>query len=251
MALRDTLKEADVDQVVVTGDLSYRGRDSELESFHRIFTPLQPRTQLTLVPGNRDRLGDDVAGRIQPGPRVSVVSGEGVHVVRFDSTGPYNRPGTTERGVLNDGDVDAISEAIAAAPSETLVVLTMHHHILPLLAEHAPERLLSWLDRSYAEDLARGQALLETLRGRCDLVLHGGGRTPQMMTPFADTTRPLSVYGAGHSNDLGRVRVFWHERGRVLGPPAWLRVGLGSTESQAAPPPSRWMPAAARALFAA
>ncbi len=252
IALRDTLLNAHVDHLVVSGDLTYRGRASELESFRRIFAPLESTTRITLVPGNHDRLGDDVAGVIQPGPRVSVAASEGMHVVRFDSTGPYNRPGNTERGILSDNDVAAIGEAIATAPSETLVVLLMHHHILPLLAEHAPERLLSWLGQSYEEDLERGRRLLGILRDRCDLVLHGTGHTAQVATPFPGDARPLSVFNAGHSTDIGRVRVFWHERGRVLGQPAWLGIGADPSESEKAPPSrSSWIPARARALFAA
>ena len=242
IALRDTLLKARVDHVVVSGDLTHRGRASELESFRRIFAPLESTTRITLVPGDHDRLGDDVAGAIQPGPRVSVATSDGIQIVRFDSTGPHDRPGSAERGILSDHDVAAIGEAIATAPGQTLVVLLMHHHILPLLANHAPERLLSWLVGSHEEDLERGWRLLGILRGRCDLVLHGTGHTTQVATPFPDDARPLSVFSAGHSTDIGQVRVFGHERGRVLGRPAWLKIGTVPPGTEEAPPRSRWMP---------
>ena len=76
LALRDTLLEDDIDHVVMTGDLTHGGRASELRSFSRIFAPLLAKGRITLVPGDRDRLGDDVATAIQPGARVSIAKAD-------------------------------------------------------------------------------------------------------------------------------------------------------------------------------
>lgn len=238
-ALRDTLLDDKVDHVVMTGDLTHGGRASELRSFTRIFAPLLEEGRLTLVPGDRDRLGDDVAAAIQSGPRVSTATAEGLHIVRFDSSAHHHRPGPAETCVTTEADLTAILEAVAAAPRDALVVLMMHHPLLPLLSEHAPERLLAWLGRDYHNELDRGQRLLAGLRGRCSLLLHGHAGLHGQAGPSQTATaaidalapQPLRVFNAGRLTDLGRVRVFWHEDGRLSSRPAW--VGLVTPPSRA------------------
>lgn len=223
-AIRDAVLAAEADHVVVTGDLTHRGRAAELAVFWRIFAPLVARDRLTVVPGNHDRLGDDVAGVIQGGTRVATTRAPGLHLVRFDSTGPHNRAWLAGHGEMTLGDVAAIDEAVGQAAPGDLVVVLLHHHVLPLPADHAAERLVSWLGWPYAEELERGRALLGRLRGRCDLVLHGHRHTPQGRTLYQESPRPLSVFNAGSSTELGRVRAFWHRDGVLAGAPAWLET---------------------------
>lgn len=222
VAIRDALIAAPVDHVVVTGDVTHRGRVAELATFWRIFAPLMERGQLTVVPGNHDRLGDDLAESIQGPGRVAVTALPGLHLVRFDSTGPHNRGWLAGHGVMTELDVAGISAAVASAAPGALVVVLLHHHVLPLPADHAAERLVSWLGYPYADELEQGRTLLSALRGRCDLVLHGHRHAPQTATLFGDDARPLSIYNAGSSTDLGRVRVFSHKEGELLAPPSWL-----------------------------
>ena len=228
------LVAADVDHVVVTGDLTHRGRVNELAAFWRSFAPLMARDRLTIIPGNHDRLGDDVADAIQAGPRIDVVAMPGLYLVRFDSTGPHNRAWLSGHGEMTTPDLVAIDEAVAAAPPGVVVAVLLHHHVLPLPADHAAERLVSWLGWPYADELENGGALLARLRGRCDLVLHGHRHAPQTATLFPEDPRPLSIFNAGSSADLGRVRVFWHQDGRVLGAPAWLSTWSGSRPAPSA-----------------
>ncbi len=222
VAIRDALISAQADHVVVTGDLTHRGRNSELALFWKIFAPLAAQGRLTIVPGNHDRLGDDLAESIQAGPRVAVSEAPGLHLVRFDSTGSHNRAWLAGHGAMTDEDVTDISRAVASAAPGALVAVLLHHHVLPLPADHAAERLVSWLGWPYADELERGAALLGSLRGRCDLVLHGHRHAPQTATFFQEDQRPVAIFNAGSSTELGRVRVFAHRQGRVLGTPAWL-----------------------------
>src|SRR5437762_193478 len=63
------LIEIGVDHVLVTGDITHRGKAVELVQFARAFAPLFERGAVTMVPGNHDRLGDDLGEAIMPGPR--------------------------------------------------------------------------------------------------------------------------------------------------------------------------------------
>ena len=224
-AIRDALLASEVDHVVVTGDLTHRGRVSELAAFWRTFAPLAALDRMTVIPGNHDRLGDDLAETIQAGPRVAITEAPGLHLVRFDSTGPHNRAWLAGHGAMDDEDVTAIGRAVEAAAPLALVVVLLHHHVLPLPADHAAERLVSWLGWPYAEELEKGRALLRALRGRCDLVLHGHRHTPRSVTLFEDDPRPLSIFNAGSTTELQRVCVFKHDAGALLGAPSWISTG--------------------------
>lgn len=225
IALRDAVMATDDHHVVVTGDITHGGRIAELASFWRIFAPLAAHDRITVVPGNHDRLGDDVADAIQAGPRVSVRELPGLYLVCFDSTGPHNRSWLSGHGVMTEDDVLQIAAAVARAPLRTVVAVLLHHHVLPLPADHAAERLVSWLGWPYCDELEQGRALVVALRGRCDVILHGHRHTPRSARLFQDDLRPLHICNAGSSTQLGHVRVFAHQHGRLIGEPTWLSAG--------------------------
>jgi 3',5'-cyclic AMP phosphodiesterase CpdA len=218
-ALCRTLASARVDHVVVTGDVTHRGRYDELAEFEDAFAELDGR--LTVVPGNHDRLGDDAASELMSGGRVQVDARGGLHVVRVDSTGPHNRYVFAGHGELTLEDLHAIDEALEA-PADALVVVILHHHPLPLPEEEPLEKIASFVGLPFAAELDRGRTLLERLRGRADLVLHGHRHVPAAHTLYATEERPLRVFNAGSSTELGRARLFAHAGGRLVAPPAWL-----------------------------
>jgi 3',5'-cyclic AMP phosphodiesterase CpdA len=234
--LCEALHAARVDDVLVTGDLTHRGRAVELGRFERLFAPLRDR--LLLVPGNHDRLGDDVARRLMAG-RVVVERRPGLHVVRADSTAPHNRGLLEGHGVLTAADVGAIDAAVRAAAPGDLVVLMLHHHLLPLPPEGIGERLANLLGWPHAAELARGHELLARVRGRCDVVAHGHRHRASEVV-ISSGERPLRVMNAGCSTELGRARLLTHAAGQVLAE-GWL--GLDRRERTTAPAPG--LPAAA------
>ncbi len=210
------LVEAEIDAVLVTGDLTHRGRAGELAAFEDAFAPLLDAGRVVVVPGNHDRAGDDVGAGLMVGARVGVSDLAGVHVVRVDSTAPHNRSLIAAHGVLSPRDLGDLDAALDEAPPRTLSVVMLHHHVLPLPAEDLAERLSGWLGWPNAAELSSGRELLARARGRCDLVLHGHRHVPALVHPFPDDARPLAVVNAGCSPDLGRARVYVHEHGRVL-----------------------------------
>jgi 3',5'-cyclic AMP phosphodiesterase CpdA len=222
--LAGVLWDADVDLVLVTGDVTHRGRRSELAAFERMFAPLRRRT--VVVPGNHDRLGDD-AGRDLMDARVEVEARPGLHVVCLDSTAPHNRALLSSHGELSDGDIAAVDSAVDSAPPGVLVAVALHHHLLPLPEDRLSERLATLLGWPNATELPRGRALLDRLHGRCDLVLHGHRHTPSEVVLPARGGRPLHVMNAGSSPELGRARLLTHASGR-LAAARWLEADARS-----------------------
>jgi 3',5'-cyclic-AMP phosphodiesterase len=220
-ALVRALLHEGVDDVLVTGDVTHRGRDRELATFERLFAPLADR--LLVVPGNHDRAGHDVAARLMPGARVVVERRPGLRAVRVDSTGPHNRRAMDSHGTLLPEDVGAVLRALDAAPRGVLVVLMLHHHLHRLPADHLGERLATLLGLPNAAELERGPELLEKLGGRCDLVLHGHRHRASERVLHPRGGRPLHVLNAGSTPELGRARVLAHAAGQLVSE-RWVEV---------------------------
>jgi 3',5'-cyclic AMP phosphodiesterase CpdA len=219
VATATALRVEGVDEILVTGDVTHRGRDDELSAFERAFAPIRDR--LVLVPGNHDRLGDDVARTLMPARRVDIEIRAGLFVVRVDSTAAHNSRLASSHGDLCGDDLAAIERAVASAPRDLLVAVMLHHHVLPLPEDHLVERVASWLGLPNAAELHRGRELVEVLLGRCDLVLHGHRHAAAEFSFVARCGRPLRIVNAGCTPDAGRVRVVTHARGKVVGE-RWL-----------------------------
>jgi 3',5'-cyclic AMP phosphodiesterase CpdA len=238
------LVSARIEHVAVTGDVTHRGRRDELDRFRALFRPLEGR--VTVIPGNHDRLGDDVSAHLMAGPRVQVRLAEGLWLIRVDSTAPHNRALLSAHGALDAATMESVARAAQDAPRDRLVVVLLHHHLLALPEESWPERLSSRLGWPNALELPLGRALLARLAGRCDLVLHGHRHAPcALAAPDASRERPLTIYTAGSSTELGRARLFVHARGSLCGAPRWIAPdGVSFGAESIAPAPVR----AARAL---
>jgi 3',5'-cyclic-AMP phosphodiesterase len=213
-ALARALADLRVDDVLLTGDVTHRGRATELATFERLLAPVRDR--LVVVPGNHDRMGDDVADRLMPGARVQVERRPGLVAVRLDSTAPHNRVAARSHGVLRQDDVAAVLAAVDAAPPRSLVVLMLHHHLHRLPEDHLGERLATWLGWPNAAELPLGCELLERLRGRCDLVLHGHRHAASELVLLPRGGRALHVLNAGSTPELGRARLLTHDGGRLV-----------------------------------
>src|SRR4051812_18580349 len=211
-----------IDHVVVSGDVTERGRAHEYARFEQLFAPLVAAGRLTVVPGNHDRLGEDMGPRLQSGARVQTETRPGLYIVRIDSTGSHNRFLLAGHRDLGDRGLSDVEHPVARAPAEHVVVVTLHHHPLPLPEETLPELLAARIGLPYASELRLGETLLVRLRGRCDLVLHGHRHVPRALTLFQNDARPLGLYNAGCSPALGRFRVFAHAAGKLCGAPGWL-----------------------------
>jgi 3',5'-cyclic AMP phosphodiesterase CpdA len=235
--LAGALASSGADAVLVSGDVTHRGRLGELARFEALFRPLLESGRMVVVPGNHDRLGDDAAAAIMTKGRVDTRSRPGLHVVRIDSTAPHNRRLLGSHGRLTPEDLAEVERALDAAPAGAVVAAVLHHHVLPLPADGFAERLATLVGLPFAGELAAGARLLELLRGRCDLVLHGHRHRPSEVVLEATGTRPLRVVNAGSSTLLERIRTLrgrpaqgWTERWlefapRPLAPATWRPAG--------------------------
>lgn len=215
------LLQARVDHVLVTGDVTHRGRRTELDTFRRVFEPFADRGALTVVPGNHDRLGEDAGAQLMFGHRVLVHEEPGLYVVLLDSTGPHNRAFLRSHGTLCRETLREAHLALAAAPGGVLRVVALHHHPLPLPGENVWERAATRLGLPHAGELALGRELIRVLGPRCDLVLHGHRHVPRRRGVSCGAHR-VGVYNAGSSTELGQARIFTHREGRLLHRPIWL-----------------------------
>jgi hypothetical protein len=132
------------------------------------------------------------------------------------------------------------------APSGTLVVLMLHHHLLPLPPEGLPERISNLLGWPSAAELPRGRELLGRIRGRCDVVMHGHRHVAGEVRVASPGGRELRVMNAGSTPQLGRARILLHRDAQVLAEywygcapanarvPAGRRSGLGGVVPVAA-----------------
>jgi 3',5'-cyclic-AMP phosphodiesterase len=219
--LVDALRAEQVAHVVVTGDVTHRGRPEELALFEQLFAPLLAEERVTVVPGNHDRVGPGVGARFMGGRRVDVVRRRGLHLVRVDTTGPHNHSYWESQGLLTREQLGEVERAVESAHPGDSVWVLMHHHPLPLPEESLQERLAARLGWSNAGELELGGALVSRLLGRADRVLYGHRHRPQAQT-LDLSRRPLHVSNAGASLELGRVPLLAYGLRAGWAEPRWL-----------------------------
>ncbi len=226
-AICHSLLASDVDHVVITGDVTHGGRVSEMRRFSAIFRPLLIAGKVTVIPGNHDRLRDE-AGRSLMASGAEAESLEGLYLVKVDSTGPHNRSFLAGHGALDPAVIDRVHTLLQRAPENALCAILIHHHLLPLPVETFVEWFANAMRWPFARELPLGLQLLQRSIGKCDLVLHGHRHVPRQAC-FGAGRRPLSLFNAGSSTELGAYRVFTHVGGRLVGAPSWVDLGWAAT----------------------
>ncbi len=231
-AVAEAIEDAGIGAVVLTGDVTNRGRTGELETFRSMFGRSLAGGRMWVVPGNHDRLCDGAGASFMRSARVCVERRPGLHVVRLDSTGPHNRHLLAAHGQLTLADLDAVDSALEAAPEGALTVLALHHHLLPLPGDGPVERIAHVLGLTHVAELPLGAALLARIQGRCDLVLHGHRHVPAEVVLGAGSERPLRVLNAGATGELGSFRVL-SVRGDRIARAEWLEIDRGGARPAA------------------
>lgn len=216
------INQLEVSHVIVTGDITEHGRVSEYEEFLNIVARLNPEIKVIMLPGNHDYRKDRVANRIMTGSRIDLIQEEGLSIIRVNTTGWHNRFLIASHGAMDFGMIGEIDEVLGKLPKDDLIVVTLHHHILPLPLEGFLDRLSSWLWLPFTAELYLGNLLLNTLKERCDLVLHGHKHNPaEIIIPM--TNRSLRICNAGSSTLMNAFRVFDYENGKIINEPTWIK----------------------------
>lgn len=224
LALSAALSKKNVDHTVVTGDLTEHGLNSEFRLFQSIFSTQLEAKKFTIIPGNHDRLNDEVADKMM-GERVSLTALPGFRLVAVDSTGPHNRWRYAGHGKMDIDLIEKTMDLVRQTPATDFVAIAMHHHLLPLPVDLWLEKISDIFFLPFAAELKLGRALLERLKGKCDLVLHGHRHAATEIN-FAQEGRGLSLYNAGSSTKLGRFRLFEIGDGKMKRPPIWIEANI-------------------------
>lgn len=221
-AIRRAIDDVRADRVIVTGDVTDRGRDREYALFEEVFGSLREEGRLIVVPGNHDRISDDAARHMMGEKRVVGLHEPGLFVIRVNSTCWFNRFLIAGQGRIDSSILEEVDQQLTQAAPDDFVVLTVHHHLLPLPEELFAERLAAWFRLPFADELRSGRVLLERLQGRCDLVLHGHRHVPAEIVRAG--LRSLRIYNAGASTILRKFRLFSYGVGKLVGEPKWIHV---------------------------
>ena len=201
------------DWIALTGDVTENGLFTEKKMFDAMFARV--RRQLTLVPGNHDRCGDNVGRFWSRAPAwIEFVPDTDVALMCLDSTQPMNNVKFMASGHLDDRQRVGVLGAVRtqAARGKAPIVL-VHHHLLPLPPDGPLEFFAEWGDLPFLEEVARGRQLVGGLAAAgAKLVLHGH-KHREAQTDHGG----LSVVNAGCTTELGAFRVFDVRDGEVVG----------------------------------
>ncbi len=213
-----SLLEAGVDHVICTGDVTEAGRQSDGWRFREAFAKL--RTKLTVIPGNHDRGTDDYAATLTEGRTLWVEQPAGLYIVCLDSTTPENATKVHAHGELTQKTISHVARALRYVPPQTVPIVIVHHHPMRLPGDGFADNVSDKLGLPFARELPNGHALLRESDGKCPLVLHGHRHTPKVL--HMGQPPRIAIYNAGSTTELGRYRVFEHEKG-VLQKVSWQR----------------------------
>jgi Icc protein len=209
------LQKDDTVHVVVTGDVTHRGRYRDLARFTDIFDVFHRQGRLTVIPGNHD-MNREGAGHWIMEETVDALVKPGLYLVRLNTTSPHNRFVISSHGTLTEKMIEEVDRKLSEAPPGHLRVLLLHHHLLPLPTENIAE----WFARfgwPNPQELKLGEQLLNRVVAKCDLILHGHRHIPrETLYKEPSSGMVLPLYNAGSSTELGKFRVFTHKDGKVL-----------------------------------
>ncbi|HEX7311875.1 MAG TPA: metallophosphoesterase [Gaiellaceae bacterium] len=129
--LRELIPGLDPEILVVTGDLTHRGRPAELERARELLESLGP--PLVAVPGNHDipyvfptrftrtrEAWERVFGTAQP-----VYTSDRLAIVGMNSVRPWRQQG----GAIETSQLDRLAPKLEGAPAGALRAVVLHHHL--------------------------------------------------------------------------------------------------------------------------
>lgn len=212
-AIETALSHYEVDHVVATGDITDGGSRADYAVFQEIFRHWIKKERLTVVPGNHDRLGQNCGSLMMMGRNVAVTEADGLYIIQIDSTAAWNHSLLAAHGDVPPAALQTVLDDLGSAPSDSVVVVALHHHPIKLPGDNPLDTISGWLGLPYAAELSTGNALIETAQGRADLILHGHRHTPSSLVILGE--RNLTIANAGCTPAYKKVRMWKHKNGKI------------------------------------
>lgn len=207
-----------VDWICCTGDVTHNGDLHEAKRFAQLFTPL--RQKLTVIPGNHDRQGADVAAMLARGRgpfwEHRVLDGR-LRLLCIDSTQAVNATGFAAHGEVEPGVVDQVIAATREREEEQNMLVLVHHHMVRSAPDDVLELFSDLQGLPFAGCLKHGRALADGLVGRVAAVLHG--HKHRATVAHVDG---LPIVNAGCTTGLGSFRVLTLDDNAVTNE-QWIR----------------------------
>lgn len=201
--LTRSLAASKADWICCTGDITHNGLSIEARRFAQFFAPL--KTRLTVVPGNHDRQGDDVATvlRRSRGPlwQRTVLDGR-LKLICLDSTQPVNATGFAAHGEVEPRVVDQTIRLTAEREEDQSILVLVHHHLVRAAPDDALELFSDMRGLPFAGCLKHGSVLAQGLAGRVAAVLHGHKHRAAVTH-----VEGMPIVNAGCTTGLGRYRM--------------------------------------------
>ena len=224
--LLGALREAEVDHLVVTGDLTLSSEASEFERVGELLRPWAEKGRLTVVPGNHDvwtaeanangrflrTIGPDGKGMRRPAavyPYPVILSPDlvlvGLDSARYGDE-PYETPGR-----LGAAQLQALRDLLREHAKEGRAVLLALHHHLVLPRERVPsDACVSHMPLADADKLVRLVAELPVAA-----VMHGHRHTAfRLNLPGASGPTPVLCAGSASrvaDEPVRRARAYLYE----------------------------------------
>lgn len=200
--LAKSLEDPKINVVLITGDITEWGKQSEFAEFLDLFKNVCKKA--IIVPGNHDKLGDDIAKFIMK-ERVEVVGYQSLNTIKINSTANYNKFLISGHSSVCKSVLKEVGNKINDKFKFNVIVL--HHHIIRLPEETLGEHIAKKFGLPFASELRLGQELINLSLDRVDLILHGHRHVPFEIT-IPGAKKELGVYNAGCTPALGKYRLF-------------------------------------------
>lgn len=209
-----------IDWICCTGDITDHGLSTEASAFAQAVTPFAHK--LTIVPGNHDRLNDDVAKVLSKGDCWVREGCDGkLRLVCIDTTHAANAALIIADGELKFETVEKVVAAAQARGAAQSVLVLLHHHLVRVGGDDMLETFSDAFRLPFANCLKRGRVLAERLTGKAAAVLHGH-KHKAAFVPFREGPWTLPVVNAGSTTALMEYRVLKLDDNRVVGE-QWIK----------------------------
>lgn len=216
-ALATRLAANPPDIIVITGDITDSGLNKQYKAFLDDFSKI--KSQILTVPGNHDRLNDNVAEKFDTkDDRVRFFHHAKTDIVAIDSTAPHNRHLILGHGRMCHEVINKAKEFLVCPDNFNIIAL--HHHPIPLPEETWPEMISKFFNYPMSKELHLGLDLIEMARGKVDLILFGHRHRITEMSLY-DAGRPLHLYNAGCTPRWRKYRLFRYRQNEALDP-EWI-----------------------------